>query len=62
MTEISNMEEIGDLSDVMHEAIGETGEELPNDFDDLEKSSFQGKYHKQSYRKAWETLPDFKGL
>lgn len=41
-------------------------ENIANDILSLEKSqlstSFQGKYPKQAYRKAWEDLPDFKGI
>ncbi|KAE8746056.1 hypothetical protein FOCC_FOCC007179 [Frankliniella occidentalis] len=54
------IEEISELSDnVMQQAMSDANQEL--ELDDYEKASFQGKYHKQSYRKAWENLPDFKG-
>lgn len=56
------MEEISEITDdVMEDSIGDASQQLSEDFDELERSSFQGKYHKQSYRKAWESLPDFKG-
>lgn len=56
------MEEIGEIADdVMQDSLADESQHLPDDFDELEKSAIQGKYHKQSYRKAWESLPDFKG-
>ncbi|XP_034255261.1 uric acid degradation bifunctional protein TTL isoform X3 [Thrips palmi] len=58
------MEEINEIAnDVMEEANADESESQhsTDDYDELEKSSCQGKYHKQSYRKAWESLPDFKG-
>lgn len=60
MEELNEMSEMNE-SDALEESIVDESQHLPDDFNELEKSSSQGKYHKQSYRKAWESLPDFKG-
>ncbi|KAK3932186.1 5-hydroxyisourate hydrolase [Frankliniella fusca] len=55
------MEQINELADNVMHAMTDESHEISVELNDYDKASFQGKYHKQSYRKAWEKLPDFKG-
>lgn len=58
------MEEVNVIpEEVMEESVVGTNQELSTEYDDdpSDRINTQGKSHKQSYRKAWESLPDFKG-
>ncbi len=56
------MEGLSELADNVMQVMSDETQEISVELNDYEKASFQGKYHKQSYRKAWENLPDFKGI